>query len=346
MSPTQKRPRPGQGSEGAKNKVVTCTSSVPCQGLAVNLEKSARRDWKWTPAREKQAGRIVEVAEGLSDYWPLTLRQLYYQLVAAGDIKNTRSKYNDLSVVTKQMRLDGLLPWNALEDRVRRVSAKRGFNDADDFIDRSLNHFLRGYSRCLVQGQERYVEVWCEKDALSAIFEDVAWGYCLRCVTCRGYQSVSFLNDYADRAEAAMEQGQTPVVLYFGDMDPSGVQMLEASKQTLEDDLGVRGVGFVRVALNPWHISEYGLPCNPDALKMTDMRAKKYVRRFGEIAVELDALHPSVLADMARGAIENQFDMDLMEAQREVEKADRAKIDALREQVKAVMTSHNGGGAR
>ncbi len=343
MTAKTKRRLPGQGNGAQKNGNVI--NSMPNQSGIVNLEKTVRRAWVWTPAREKQAERIVVVAEALSDYWPLTLRQLYYQLVAAGDIKNTRSKYNDLSVVTKQMRLDGLLPREALEDRVRRVTAKRGFNDADDFIDRSLNHFLRGYSRCLVQGQEKYVELWCEKDALSAIFEDVAWRFCIRCVTCRGYLSVSFLNDYADRAEAAMGQGQTPVILYFGDLDPSGVQMLEASKQTLEDDLGVYGVEFVRVGLNPWQVEEYGLPVNPDALKMTDVRAKNYVRRFGEIAVELDALHPSILTDMARGAIENQFDMELMQAQREVEKADRAKIEVLREQVRAVMTSHNGGGA-
>jgi len=343
MTHNEKRRLPDQGN-GAQN-IGNVTDSIACKSGIVNLEKTVRRDWKWTTARHKQAARIGVVAEALADYWPLTLRQLYYQLVAAGDIPNTRSKYNDLSVVTKQMRLDGFLPWEALEDRVRRVTAKRGFNDADDFIDRSLDHFLSGYSRCLVQGQENYVELWCEKDALSAIFEDVAWRYCIRCVTCRGYQSVSFLNDYADRADAAMEQGQTPVVLYFGDLDPSGVQMLEASKQTLEDDLGVHGVEFVRVGLNPWQVEEYGLPLNPDALKMTDVRAKNYVRRFGEIAVELDALHPSILADMARGAIENQFDMELMQAQREVEQRDRAKIDALREQVRAVMASQNEGGA-
>ena len=74
-----------------------------------------------------------------------------------------------------------------MEDRVRRVSTKRGDEDAESFIKKELGWFLQGYSRCLVQGQDNYVEVWVEKDALSRIFEEVAYPYCVRCVTCGGY---------------------------------------------------------------------------------------------------------------------------------------------------------------
>ena len=50
----------------------------------------------WTKKRKEQANKIMEVVEDLEDYFPLTLRQVYYRLVAAEIIKNTRSKYNDL----------------------------------------------------------------------------------------------------------------------------------------------------------------------------------------------------------------------------------------------------------
>ena len=71
-------------------------------------EQSERRGITWTRYRRKQAEQIISVVNGLSNYWPLTLRQIYYRLVAAGIIANTRSKYNDLSKLTKQMRLDGM----------------------------------------------------------------------------------------------------------------------------------------------------------------------------------------------------------------------------------------------
>jgi hypothetical protein len=48
----------------------------------------------------------MKVVKELKEYWPLTLRQIYYRLVAAGHLENTRSKYNDLSNLIKHMRLD------------------------------------------------------------------------------------------------------------------------------------------------------------------------------------------------------------------------------------------------
>ncbi len=310
------------------------------------MTSSERRVITWTPKRRKQAEQITDVVNGLFSYWPLTLRQIYYRLVAAGFIANTRSKYNDLSKVIKQMRLDGMLPWSAMEDRVRRLSEKRGFEDADQFIRQDLDNFLEGYTRCLVQDQERHIELWCEKDALSQVFEKVAWPYCLRVVTCRGYQSMTFLKAYADRAKTAMANGQAPVVLYFGDLDPSGVQMFEAAQQTLEDELGVSGVEYVRVGLTPAHVTAFNLPHSPDALKWTDVRADRYVKRFGEVAVELDALHPETLEIMAREAIEGFLDMDLFAEQRELERLDRERISAIKARVQAelqCLTSHTGG---
>ena len=104
-----------------------------------------------------------------------------------------------------------------MEDRVRRVSTKRGEEDADTFIKKEMGLFLNGYSRCLVQGQENYVEVWVEKDALSRILEDVAYPYCIRTVTCRGYQSmekiIPGLNILEERAfifEASGESRRGP----------------------------------------------------------------------------------------------------------------------------------------
>ena len=70
----------------------------------------ATRTISWTKNRKEQAEKILEVVEELQDYFPLTLRQVYYRLVAAEAIKNTRSRYTDLSKVIKQMRLDNMLP--------------------------------------------------------------------------------------------------------------------------------------------------------------------------------------------------------------------------------------------
>lgn len=50
------------------------------------------RSITWTAYRKKQADNILYVVDDLHDYYPLTLRQIYYRLVAVHVIENTRSK--------------------------------------------------------------------------------------------------------------------------------------------------------------------------------------------------------------------------------------------------------------
>jgi len=49
----------------------------------------------------------------------LTLRQLYYQLVARDIIPNKKSEYNKISRILTDARYCGLVDWNAIEDRIR-----------------------------------------------------------------------------------------------------------------------------------------------------------------------------------------------------------------------------------
>lgn len=302
-----------------------------------------RRKWSWTTEQERRAAEVVEVVESLKPYWPLTLRQIYYRLVAAGKIANTRSRYNMLSKLVKWMRIDDRLSWDALEDRSRRVTDKKGFASVDDFIEQEMEWMFDGYSRCLVQGQAKHIEVWVEKDALAGIFENVVYPYCIRAVVCRGYQSVTFLADFYNRAEQAMMNGQDVVVLYFGDLDPSGVQMLEASIQTLEDELDLYDVEFKRVGLNPEHIEQYNLPSDPEAAKLSDPRYRKYALRYGHVAVELDAVHPSDLEGMIRNSIVNELDMEDFQAQRIQEQEDIAVVRTLRREVTEVVQDKLSG---
>ena len=136
-----------------------------------HFQRAKRRNWTWTNYRIDQGEKVIEIVNELEAYWPLTLRQIYYRLVASDHIPNTRSRYKDLSTLIKYMRLSDWLPWEVLEDRVRRVSEKPGWGDHTEFVEAHKGAFLAGYERCYVQDQECYVEIWTEKDALSQIFE-------------------------------------------------------------------------------------------------------------------------------------------------------------------------------
>ena len=40
-----------------------------------------RRKWSWTELQLERAENVRTVTKELRSYWPLTLRQIYYQLV-------------------------------------------------------------------------------------------------------------------------------------------------------------------------------------------------------------------------------------------------------------------------
>lgn len=281
--------------------------------------------------------KIISVVTSLIKYWPLTLRQIYYRLVAAGEIENNRTAYQGLSKILTELRHDELVSWDAMEDRTRRTSTKRGFTDSQEYLKIVTSSFLTGYTRCRVQGQEKHVEVMIEKDALSKIFENVVWPYCMRVTTCKGYDSTTKVHKYAERARAAIAQGQTPVVLYFGDFDPSGWDMFNSMQKRLSEKFKVHGIVWKRIALTPEIIEEYQLPKNPDALKRKDPRANKFMELYGDLSVELDALHPEQLENLIEPALSDEIDWDMFNEQQEIEEIEQANVKDLRNRIMALI---------
>lgn len=296
----------------------------------------ARRRFKWTDFQLNKLEKVREILEEFQEYKPLTLRQIFYQLVGKAYIDNTKSQYGMLSNLLKWARIDGYVLWDDIEDRVRVFHSGAGWHDKDQFINREYKNFLAGYRRDLVQNQKKHLEVWIEKDALSSIFTKVARPYCISVIVCRGFSSVSFLNEFKTRLK--WYRDKKPVMLYFGDFDPSGVEMLNSMKITLEEEMNVTNVIFKRVALLKNDILKYKLPHNPDAIKKTDTRTKKHVKKYGELAVELDALRPDILEKKIKNAIEKELDMKLFNKEKEEEEEERENLRDLKKEIKKYLS--------
>jgi len=273
---------------------------------------------------------VQQVLNDLTPYKPLTLRQIFYQLVAQDHIENTRSQYGMLSRLIKYARIEGYIPWHDIEDRIRVHRNLTGWTNKTEFVDEEVERFLHGYRRNLLQSQDRYLEIWIEKDALSTLFTRIAVQFTVPVVVCRGFSSVSFLNEFANRVESHPDK--QPVMLYFGDFDPSGNEMLETMQMTLEDEMDISDISFKRVALTRQDIVEHNLPHNPDALKTTDTRAKRHMLRYGNLAVELDALRPDLLQDKIRRAIEFELDMDAFKQELVRRNEELVQLKLLKEQ--------------
>lgn len=248
--------------------------------------------------------------------YSLTLRQLYYQLVARDIIPNTPRSYKNVGNLINDARLAGLIDWKAIEDRTRNLHRLSHW-DSPESIIRSAAY---SYRKDNWQGQFFYVEVWVEKEALSEIVGKACEVYDTPYFCCRGYTSQSEMYNAAQRIKYRQEiESKECVVIHLGDHDPSGIDM----SRDIEERLALFGVDrnrfqFNRIALNMEQIDAYNPPPNP--AKITDSRCAAYIKKYGYESWELDALEPKMLDMLIKEEIKKYLDMTkFRKIQQEVE---------------------------
>lgn len=250
-----------------------------------------------------------------NDGYVLTLRQLYYQLVSKDIIPNNDKEYAKLSNILKKGRMAGIVDWSAIEDRVRVPKLPYWVKGVKEAIKDTIEQ----YRINRMAGQDRNIEIWVEKDALSNVLYRVSSKYHIRLMVNRGYSSVSAMYDAYNRLNSG------DVILYFGDHDPSGMDMIRDVKERLAEfgiDVDVRPI-----ALTMEQIKKFNPPPNP--AKITDPRAKWYIEKYGKTSWELDALPPRELIRLAENAVEEIIDIDTYNAMLEEEKKGIAELEAF-----------------
>jgi hypothetical protein len=116
------------------------------------------------------------------------------------------------------MRRAKEIPFDWLADSTRWMRKPASYNSLSDMLERSAEF----YRRALWSNQDAYVEVWLEKDALSGILSPVTYKWDVPLMVTRGYSSLSYLHT---AAEAIQRQQKPTYLYYFGDQDPSGVDI-------------------------------------------------------------------------------------------------------------------------
>jgi hypothetical protein len=284
----------------------------------------------------KRALMISQANSIIADYtaagYTLTLRQLYYQFVARDLLPNTTRSYDILGAVINEGRLAGLVDWEAIEDRTRNMVRRTTWDSPQEIIAACAS----SYHNAWWEGQDRYVEVWVEKEALAGVVErparrmDVPW-FC-----CRGYVSQSEMWSAAQRMQHRYHiKHQRPVIIHLGDHDPSGIDMSRDIQDRMDLFCGPGVVDVERIALNMDQVQQYAPPPNP--AKVTDSRAKDYIAQFGGSSWELDALEPRIMEDLITTTIQRYCDMDLFTARQEQEDNDKAVLTLVSQQWDAVV---------
>ncbi len=261
---------------------------------------------------------LYKVNEIIDDYqaqgFRLTVRQLYYQLVARGIIPNTLQEYKRVASIINDGKLAGLVDWEAIEDRTREFVRQQRWDSGAQI----LRACISSYHQDMWIGQDRRVFVIVEKEALVGVLEPTCRQYDVPLLAARGYPSGTVLREFVQAdILPCFDADQTPIILHLGDHDPSGIDM----SRDLEERLSLfaeQPVTLHRIALNMQQVREVNPPENP--AKVTDSRFEGYMKQYGTKSWELDALSPAYLATLLAGQISQHIGPDAWdEASAEVE---------------------------
>jgi len=309
--------------------------------------------------REDNAEILREISKIVDEYseqgLTLTLRQLYYQLVSKDLIRNEEKQYKRIGNIVSQARRGGLLDWDALEDRVRVPQTPPEWDSLHDLADSAL----RSYRLPRLAGQENYVELWVEKDALAGVLQPIAYAHHITLMVNRGYSSTSAMREAAERVRKNCETYgcRRATILYLGDLDPSGEDMVRDVQDRLEeytnsgelilftDDGGLEAEGYEarikrkkrlrvrveKIGLTMEQVRRYKPPPNP--AKLSDSRAAKFVAEHGTSSWEVDALPPRVLRVLIEREIDLLIDRQLVQKVIERENQDKARLKAALESI-------------
>lgn len=261
----------------------------------------------------------IEICERY-DNGDLTIRGLHYQLVGIG-MTNSDRHYKRVVGAMKQARWDGDIQFEQFSDNDRAMigETKAEETTKDEKVDTAkwaIDYYMKTYKKNRWENQIFYPEVFIEKKALQNVFQKPCDRLNVALGACKGYPSLTFLNEAAERFKTAEANGQIPIILYFGDYDPSG----EDIPRSIEENINRLGVDVEvrRFALMEEQVIEWGLP--PAPTKQGDSRSANWT---GIGQVELDAIKPEKLRVMCSDAIESVFDEELFGELLETEAEER-----------------------
>jgi len=238
---------------------------------------------------------LAQVQKILDSYeFALTLRQIYYQLVAKQIIPNKEKHYRKLSRLCVKGRDEGMLPEEKFTDRTRVLVKSSSWFDLNDF----MNTVKYSYRKNKWQNQDNYLEIWTEKDALRSVISEITYKYDVALMIARGQFPRTGIYETSKRYKA---QSDKECYLYYcGDFDPSGLSIYNSIRKRLEG-FGI-SINFERIALTEEQIEKYQLPSDPG--KKSDPNYNKFVNIYGsDRVVELDSLPPDVLRKIIEDCI-------------------------------------------
>jgi hypothetical protein len=208
-----------------------------------------------------------------------------------------------------------------IEDRGRETVTVSHWDNPGEIISAAASQFRIDKWAT----QPYFVQVMVEKDALSGVLEPVCRDLDIPLTANKGYSSSSTMFGIGQNIELrSCRDDKKILVLYFGDHDPSGIDMTRDVDERLSMYSEGAHVEVRRLALNWDQIEQWNPPENP--AKESDSRFESYAEQFGESSWELDAVEPTALANLVRNEVDSVIDQDAWDEAVEKEQVWRKEL--------------------
>jgi hypothetical protein len=247
---------------------------------------------------------------------PITGRGIGYKLFTAGLIPSmARSEMKRVYRLLKEAREQGTIPWEWIVDETRAVERVSTWDNPETYA----NTVARAYRRDFWNQQPVLCEVWSEKGTVRGVLQPVLNEYAV------GFNAVHGFNSATNAYTAAQGgDGRELIVLYVGDLDPSGMFMSEEDLPTRLAEYGGDHITVKRIALTREHVR--GLPSFPAADKRKDPRYRWFAANHGGDCWELDAMDPNALRNCVEEAIKDLIEPEAWERCEVVNQAERESL--------------------
>jgi hypothetical protein len=158
------------------------------------------------------------------------------------------------------------------------------------------------------------VEIWTEKNAMVPSFKSIVGDRQVLISPFKGYGSVPYRYENCQRLREYLKEGLHVHILYFGDLDPSGEDILRfVRRMLLRHNVTGPNLDFRYMGVTEEQIEKYNLPKDPDTQTLdklkrdTRSRSFRYNHNNELFQVEVDAL-PAIISDEFRKMVLEPID--------------------------------------
>lgn len=272
--------------------------------------------------RKKTLQKINCIKEAYKVEGRMTLRRIYYILLSKRLLKHSKGSYAGLSKLMTKLREEGLIDPHIIVDRHREVIQRTTYSNFEE----AISELCESYVRNSMLQQDRYVEVWIEKDTMQHIFLNDCFFKDVPLVVSKGFTSYTFKHEALERFE---DMGKPITILYFGDFDCEGEYIPKVFKNFIMEKNSDLDIEFKKILLTIEDIEklkEFGV--EDEGLTKKEHLRKEYVKdfisKYGKIKYEVEAMPFNEVKERFVKALAKEINFDIVK-QNKKESEEEAK---------------------